>query len=389
MRIILYTGKGGVGKTSVAAATALRCAELGYKTIVLSTDAAHSLGDSFDVTLSNEPKLMAPNLWAQEADMSATIETYWSTIHEWMSALLAWRGMERILADEMAILPGMEELASLLYITHYHDGGDHDVIIADMAPTGETLRLLSFPEVLHWWMERLFPIERTAANILRPLVKPFTNIPFPDDSVFEAAKNLFGELDRMRLLLSDPSVSSVRLVVNPEKMVIREAQRTYTYLNLYGYHTDLVVCNRVIPEAVDDEYFSAWKEAQGKNFHVIEESFSPIPILPVPLFREEVMGATLLRQMAERIFGEKDPSRVFYQGCARQIQKEDGHYTMTLPLPFVTKKDISLVRNGDELIIHVGSQKRNVFLPRTLSRLPTTDAKFEDGKLKIRFAAGG
>lgn len=385
MRIILYTGKGGVGKTSVAAATALRTAELGYRTVVLSTDAAHSLGDSFDVALSNEAKLIAPNLWAQEADMSTTIETYWATIQEWMSALLAWRGMEQIMADEMAVLPGMQELASLLYITHYYDNGDHDVIIADCAPTGETLRLLSFPEVMHWWMERLFPIERTAANILRPFVKPFTNIPFPDDSVFEAAKTLFEELDRIRTLLTDPAVSSVRLVVNPEKMVIKEAQRTYTYLNLYGYPIDLVVCNRLIPDTVGDAYFDTWKQSQAKNHQVIEESFAPIPILDIPLFQEEVMGLPLLRQMADALFDKQDPAKVFYSGWTRQIDREDGHYTMTLPLPFTSKEEISLVRNGDELIIHVGKQKRNIFLPRTLAVLRTTEAKFEGGNLKIKF----
>lgn len=385
MRIILYTGKGGVGKTSVAAATALRAAELGYRTIVLSTDAAHSLGDSLDVELSNEAKLVAPNLWAQETDMSATIQTYWTTIQEWMAALMAWRGMEQIMADEMAVLPGMEELASLLYITHFYDNGNHDVIIADCAPTGETLRLLSFPEVLHWWMERLFPIERTAASIIRPLVKPFTNLPFPDDSVFEAAKHLFSELDRMKALLNDPEISSVRLVMNPEKMVIKEAQRTYTYLNLYGYHVDMVACNRIIPDSVDDSYFTYWKANQGKNLETIEQSFSPIPILKAPLFREEMLGMPLLRQMANALFGDQDPVKVFYKGYARQIEKVDGHYTMTLPLPFVTKDDISLVRNGDEMVIHVGRHRRNIFLPKTLTRMRTGEAHFEDGALKITF----
>lgn len=385
MRVLLYTGKGGVGKTTVAAATAVKSAELGYRTVVLSTDAAHSLADAFDVPLSGEPKLIAPNLWGQETEMSRTLKTYWSDIQDWMAALMAWRGMEEIIADEMAIVPGMEELANLLYIVNYYYSGDYDVIIVDCAPTGETLRLLSFPEHLRWWMEKLFPIGRTATSVVRPFVRPFLNIPLPGDEVFQSAERLFEELVRMRALLTDPEKASVRIVVNPERMVIKEAQRTFTYLNLYGYTTDLIVCNRLIPEEVSDRYFDSWKESQTRHYQVIEECFAPLPILSVPLLEHEVVGMPMLRVMAQALYGDRDPAQLFYHGQAQDIEKEDGYYVLTLSLPFVTKSDVSLVRNGDELLVQVGSYRRNIILPRTLVGLVVEEAKFEDEGLRIRF----
>ena len=385
MRVLLYTGKGGVGKTTVAAATAVKSAELGYRTVVLSTDAAHSLADAFDISLSGEPKLIAANLWGQETEMSRTLKTYWSDIQDWMAALMAWRGMEEIIADEMAIIPGMEELANLLYIVNYYYSGEYDVIIVDCAPTGETLRLLSFPEHLRWWMEKLFPIGRTATSVVRPFVRPFLNIPLPGDEVFQSAERLFEELVKMRALLTDPEKASVRIVVNPERMVIKEAQRTFTYLNLYGYTTDLIICNRLIPEEVSDRYFDSWKESQTRHYQVIEECFAPLPILSVPLLEQEVVGMPMLKVMAQALYGDRDPAQLFYHGQAQDIEKEDGYYVLTLSLPFVTKSDVSLVRNGDELLVQVGSYRRNIILPRTLVGLPVEEAKFEDEGLRIRF----
>ncbi len=384
-RIILYTGKGGVGKTSIAAATALRSAEMGHRTIVLSTDAAHSLADSFDITLGGKPRRIAPNLWGQETDMVQTVESYWGTIQEWVSALLAWRGMEEIMADEMAILPGMEELASLLYIVNYYDSGDYDVIIVDCAPTGETLRLLSFPEILSWWWERLFPLERKAAAVLRPIIKPILNVPYPDDEVFDSAQKLYHDLEKMSKILKDPQKTSIRLVLNPEKMVVKEAQRTFTYLNLFGYHTDLIICNRLIPKEVNDRYFNSWKESQSQYHRLIEEAFAPLPIRDVPLFSQEVVGEVMLRLTGKALFGDDDPSLFFFHGQARGIKRRDGYYIMTIPLPFLEKEDISLSRNGDELIIHAGKQKRNIILPRSLLGLEIEGAKFEGDNLKIRF----
>ncbi len=385
MRVLLYTGKGGVGKTTIAAATAVRSAELGYRTIVLSTDAAHSLADAFDIPPSGEPQAIAPNLWGQETEMSQTLKTYWSDVQDWMAALMAWRGMEEIVADEMAVLPGMEELANLLYIVNYYYSGDYDVIIIDCAPTGETLRLLSFPEHLRWWMEKLFPIGRTATSMVRPFVRPFFGIPLPGDKVFQSAERLFEELVRMRALLTDPEKASMRIVVNPEKMVIKEAQRTFTYLNLYGYATDLIICNRLIPAEVADRYFDSWKESQTRHCQVIEECFAPLPILSVPLLEHEVVGMSMLKVMAQALYGDRDPAQLFFHGQSQDIGSEDGYYVLTLSLPFVTKSDVSLVRNGDELIVQVGNYRRNVILPRTLAGLPVKEATFEDGRLRIRF----
>jgi len=385
VRVILFTGKGGVGKTTVAAASALRSAQLGYKTIILSTDSAHSLADSFDLALGNEPRPIIPNLWGQEPGISQTIETHWSTIQQWISAIFAWRGMDEIVADEMAILPGMEELASLLYIANYYRSKKYDVIIVDCAPTGETLRFLSFPEIFGWWVGKLLPLSRKAASVVNPVIRGLTNIPVPDEEVFASLDNLYSELYEMKVILSNQDVTSLRLVVNPEKMVIKEAQRTFTYLNLYGYLTDLIICNRVIPDKVDDQYFSFWKESQSKYYGVIEECFAPIPISTIPLLDREVVGIPMLEVMADALYREDDPTRLFFHGQVQDLQKEDKHYILTLSLPLIEKGDISLTQSGDELIIRVGNFKRNILLPHTLVGLAATQARFEGGKLRIQF----
>ncbi len=388
MRVILYTGKGGVGKTSVAAATALRSAEMGYKTIVLSTDTAHSLSDSFDIPLGDEPRLIVPNLWGQETELSQTMKTHWRTIQRYMSALLAWRGMDEMVAEEIAIIPGMEEIANLLYIVRYQDEGKYDVIIVDCAPTGETLRLLSFPERIHWWMARMFPIGRKVVTMAHPLARALMNMPLPDAEVFDSIEELYSELNKIRTLLTDAEKASIRLVVNPEKMVIKEAQRTFTYLNLYGYFTDLIICNRLIPEEVDDHYFQAWKDSQKKYHQVIEECFAPLPISDIPLMEQEIVGIPMLRSMAEALYGEDDPTTVFFRGQVQDIQKEDKHYVLTLTLPFTTKQEISLMQSGDELTIQVANFRRNVILPHILLGLPISEAKLDEGKLRIKFQQG-
>jgi len=385
MRIILCVGKGGVGKTSVAAATALRSAELGYKTIVLSTDSAHSLADSFDIPLGSEPRLIIPNLWGQETELFQTLETQWGSVQRYLSALLAWRGIDEMVAEEMAAFPGMEELANLLYIVHYQDEGQYDVIIIDCAPTGETLRLLSFPDMMHWWMTRMFPIGRKVVGVVYPLAKALVDMPLPGEEVFASVEELYSELDKMRTLLTDAEKTSLRLVVNPEKMVIKEAQRTFTYLNLYGYFTDLIICNRLIPEQVKDDYLQAWKDNQIKYHQLISECFAPLPISDVPLMEQEVVGIPMLRAMAEAVYGGDDPTTIFFRGQAQDIQKEDKHYVLTLTLPFTSKEKISLLQSGDELTIQVASFRRNVILPRALRGLAVNEAKLEEGKLKIKF----
>jgi len=385
MRIILYTGKGGVGKTSVAAASALRCADLGYRTIVVSTDAAHSLADSFDLPLGAEPTPITENLWGQEIDVLYQMEKYWGTINNWLVGVLAWRGIDELIAEEASVLPGMDELASLLQIVLLHDSGLYDVIVVDCAPTGETLKFLSLPEAARWYLERIFPIERQAAKIAGPIIRAMTDIPIPDEAVFDSIKNLILQLNRMHDLLTDSSKSTMRLVLNPEKMVIKEAQRTFTYLNLYGFATDLIVSNRVLPSGIQSEYFAVWKDIQQKYGHMIEEAFAPLPIYQVPLFDQEVVGLDMLRRMAEAIYAQTDPSQILYQGRTQHIEKDNGNYRLLLPLPFVRKEDIHLNRNGDELIISIGNFRRNLVLPRALSGLDIQRAKFEGDTLAVTF----
>lgn len=388
MRIILYTGKGGVGKTSVAAATALRCADLGQRTIVVSTDAAHSLGDSFDRSIGNEPMELAPKLQAQEIDVLHQMQRYWGTVQEWINSVLQWRGINELIADEASVLPGMDELASLLQIVNLHDSGQYDTIIVDCAPTGETLRLLSLPEVARWYLTHIFPIERTAARLAGPLLRGMTGIPIPDDQMFDTIKDLILQLERMHVLLADPAKSSVRLVLNPEKMVIKEAQRTFTYINLYGYSCDLVIENRVLPAAAQEGYFHALRETQQKYMRLVEEAFTPVPILQVPYFEQEVVGFEMLRRMAA-IYGERNPAAIFYEGAPQVVSKQNGQYQLRLRLPFVGRGDVKLARAGDELAISLGNFRRNLVLPRALAARNVERANFVDDQLVLTFAKDG
>lgn len=386
MRILLYTGKGGVGKTTVSAATALRCAQLGYRTVVVSTDAAHSLADSFDMPLGPEPTPIMPNLWGQEIDVLHQMEKYWGTVQRYVSTVLSWRGLEGIIAEELTVFPGMDELASLLQIVNLHDTGNYDVIIIDCAPTGATLQLLTLPEVGRWYLTKIFPIEKKAVQISRPLVRAVLDFPMPDDELFDTVEELIGELDRMKTLLTDPQLSSVRLVLNPEKMVIKEAQRAFTYLSLYGYRIDAVISNRLIPQHVTDDYFTNWKNIQAKYSQLVEEAFAPLPILTVPLFDQEVVGPDMLARMADAIYGEDDPTQVYYVGQAQQVLKENGLYLLRIPLPFVPKEEIQLTRvSGDELVVRIGNHKRNILLPHALATLQVERAKREGDWLMIFF----
>ncbi len=387
MRVIVHTGKGGVGKTSISSATALRCAEMGLKTIVISTDTAHSLADSLETKIGPEPVEIHPNLWAQEVDARYSMDKYWGRIQRYLTALFSKQGVDEIVAEEVTILPGLEEGAHLLWINQYVEQKQFDVLIVDAAPTAETLRLLSLPDVTRWWFERVLTLTRGAAKILRPigrLVGRGDSIPEPD--AWDEVNVLFNTLDKVRDLLADPSISSMRLVVNPEKMVIKETQRTYTYLNLYGYATDAIICNRIIPDEVTDPYFTMWKANQKDNIAYIQEAFGDLPLLKAPLFGGEISGLDRLRMLGNALYGDTSPAQQMYTGHPHRIEplgKE--HYKLRVPLPFADKHDLDMYRSRDELTLRVGPYRRNIVLPHTLWDLEIKEAKFEGSTLNIEF----
>lgn len=385
MRIILYTGKGGVGKTSVAAASALKSAELGNKTLVVSTDAAHSLGDSLDMELSPEPVLISDNLWAQEIDATHEVESGWGQVQSYITALLTSKAVKDITTEELTVFPGLEDLLSLLRILGYCKENKYDVIIIDCAPTGETLALLSFPEMLRWWLQKVFPFQKKAVKVFRPIAEPLFGVPMPSNNVMEELENICDQLDEMREILSNREITSIRLVTNPEKMVIKEAQRSFTYLNMYNFNVDAVVVNKVIPESVSDSYFNVWKDIQKTYIDMTKDSFQPIPIYYAPWFEKEVVGIEMLKRMAGDVFKDENPTDIKYNIRTYEIVKTDAGYTFSLYLPFSDKKDLSLNQKGDELIIRAGKIKRNVTLPKTLVGMSISGAKFDDETLKINF----
>lgn len=386
MRVILYTGKGGVGKTTVAAATAVRCARLGHRTLVVSTDAAHSLGDSLDVELSDRPLEVAPNLWAQEINALHELEAHWEKIHRYLSALFASQGVDDIVAEELASPPGMEEVASLMWIKHHQSSGQYDVCIVDCAPTGETLQLLAFPDVARWYLNKIFPIERRVMKVARPVVQPFVSIPLPGDEIFGSVKDLLLDLESMKKILGDPRRCTVRIVLNLEKMVVKEAQRAFTYLSLYDYLTDLVVINRVLPPEVTDAYFAAWRRSQERYEQQVRSAFAPLPIVRAKLFDREIVGLDDLELMAESIYGDRDPADIFHRDVPQRVRRVGDHYELLLHLPFVGRDQVVVSARDDELFVTVGPYKREISLPRVLRGKVTTSAKLEEGMLRVIFA---
>ena len=394
-RIILYTGKGGVGKTSIAAATALRASQNGLKTIVLSTDSAHSLGDSFDMELSPEPKKIAKSLWAQESDVYYNMDKYWGKVQLWLESLLAWEGFDPVLADEMVVLPGMDELASLLWILEHHKKQKYDLIVVDCAPTAETFRLLSFPEAGRWWLEKIFPLSRRISGFARPVLKKVTNIPMPDDDVFDATAELMIQIEKIQKLLSDPKITSLRLVTNPEKMVIKETQRAYTQIGLFGYLADLIVCNRVIPEdAVESGYFKSRIKDQQNYLKNLDQIFGNIPIKTIPMFDQEIFGLKKLDLLASALFDNSDPTQFFYTDLPFEVislknndnDNLDGvEQELRLKIPSIDKSDLKLNQTGEELIIEVGRYRRNMLLPRSLQKREVLSASMNNDILKVKF----
>ncbi|HEY4228296.1 MAG TPA: ArsA family ATPase [Candidatus Limnocylindrales bacterium] len=385
-RILLYTGKGGVGKTSIAAATALLSARRGYRTIVLSTDIAHSLADAFDVPLGPEPTAIEENLWGQEPDVYHNIARYWATIQRYMTELFSWRGLDAVLAEEMTVLPGMDELGNLLWIADHVESGDYDVIVVDAAPTGETLRLLSLPEASRWWIERIAPIGRRVSRIGRPMLERVIGVPMPRDEVFAAAERLLNRLDKVHRLLADPERSSVRIALALEKLSIVEAQRSFTYFHLFGYPSDLVVCNRVLPPGLGGEgSFGTLRATQQRYLPEVVSQYAPVPVRTVPQFDREMIGAERLAEIGQALFGDEDPTAFFYRGRPYRVVAEGSDHVLEVALPFTSRDAVQLTRDGDELLLQVDGLRRTIVLPRALVDAPTIGAKMEDGVLRIRF----
>ncbi|WP_339185590.1 ArsA family ATPase [Brevibacillus sp. FSL K6-6036] len=385
MRIIIYTGKGGVGKTSIAAATAVKMAKQGKRTLILSTDAAHSLGDSLAVRIGPEPVPICENLWGQEVNSLRETEKNWGIVQGWLTALLDKAQLTDIATEEMLVFPGMEELFSLLQIKEHAQSGKYDVVVVDCAPTGETLRLLSYPNVLNWWLEKMFPNERRLIKLVRPVAKFINNVELPSDDVLDSVEQLARSLEELQRIVLDPEMTSVRLVLNPEKIVLSEAKRSFTYLNLFGFNTDAVIVNRVLPNEAGEGFFAYWRDLQKKYEEEIVMNFQPLPILKAPMMPKEVIGLPVLEELADIVFKDQNPSTILYRGRTEKIREEDGGMVLELSIPFVEKTDLDLTQTGDELTVHAGAYKRKVILPRPLIGRQVTGAKFSEDRLLIRF----
>ncbi len=391
MRLLLMTGKGGVGKTSMAAATGLRCAELGYKTLVLSTDPAHSLADSFDMELEHKPKQVCENLWGAELDVLLELEDNWGSVKRYITEVLQARGLEGVQAEELAILPGMDEIFGLVRVFRHHEDSNFDVLIVDSAPTGTALRLLSLPEVGGWYMRRFYkPLQKVSASLrplVEPLFKPIAGFSLPDEEVMDAPYEFYQQIEALGKILTDNTITSVRLVTNPERMVIKESLRAHAYLSLYNVATDLVIANRIIPDEVTDPFFQPWKEHQQQHKQEIHQNFQPLPVKEVPLYSQEMCGLDTLRKLKEILYGEEDPTQVYYKESTFQVIQDGQEYKLQLYLPGIPKEKIQLNKNGDELNIRIGNHRRNMVLPQALATLEPVGAKMEGDNLIIRFAA--
>ncbi len=384
------TGKGGVGKTSVAAATGLRCAEMGHRTLVLSTDPAHSLADSFDMELGHDPKPVRDNLWGAELDALMELEGNWGAVKRYITQVLQARGLDGIEAEELAILPGMDEIFSLVRMKRHYDEQEFDVLIIDSAPTGTALRLLSLPEVAGWYMRRFYkPLQKVSA-VLRPLFepifKPLAGFSLPTNEVMDAPYEFYQQIEALEKVLTDNTQTSVRLVTNPEKMVIKESLRAHAYLSLYNVSTDMVIANRIIPDEVQDPFFVRWKENQQEYRRQIHDNFSPLPVREVPLYSEEMCGLAALDRLKETLYGDEDPAQVYYKETTLRVVQDQDSYSLEVYLPGIPKDKVELSKSGDELNIRIGNHRRNMVLPQALAALQPAGAKMEDDYLKIRFA---
>jgi arsenite-transporting ATPase len=387
VRVLLFTGKGGVGKTSVAAATALRCADGGLRTLVLSTDPAHSLSDSFDTWIGPRPTAITSTLWAQQLDAQERMEEHWGEIQEYLVEVFNWAGAEGIEAEELSVPPGVDELFSLADIKTHAESGEWDVVIVDCAPTAETIRLLSLPDILEWYMDRIFPMTRRLNRVLSPVVRRVSSLPVAGDEVFAASRRFFGSLEGVKKVLADSERTTVRLVVNPERMVIAEARRTFTYLSLFGYRVDAVVANRLLPGDISDPWFEQWKQLQREHLTTIQDSFAPLPVLKAQLAPHELVGIERLRWFAGELYDATDPTEILHDGDPLRVEVNAGRYELVQQLPFADHDDLEVGRRGDELLVRIGPYRRAVLLPDSLRRRPVESAALRDGILRITFGA--
>jgi arsenite-transporting ATPase len=384
MRIILFTGKGGVGKTTIAAATALQSARNGHKTLVMSTDPAHSLADALNITLGPEPVEIEPNLYGQEFDVYYSMKKYWDNMRQLMLALFRFRGVKNVVAEELSVLPGMEEASAFLWIEKFYTEGEYDTIIIDSAPTGETLTLLSLPQVTQSWLTRAFPGQKFAIKTLGGMVRRVADIPL--DKGYEELENLFDKLEKVQQLFLRPEETSIRIVANPERMVVQEAKRAYTYLQMYGYNVDAVIVNKVLPEEVREGWFAKYLEGQDKYLEEIHESFAPLPIFKVGHLGEEVFGLKLLEKIGEQVYEDRDPNEIFHDESPFQVKEEKKSYEISIRLPFVEEEEFSLQKFGDELVLNIGNRRRNIFLPRFANFLKLESYRFEAPWLRVKLA---
>lgn len=386
MRIILYTGKGGVGKTSIAAATACKVAKDGLRVLIMSTDAAHSLGDSFDIKLGNTPTLINDNLYAMEIDAITENEALWGNLKGYLERLFAAKGGKGIETEELLVFPGFEDLVALIKIKEIHDQGEYDVLIVDCAPTGETMSLLKFPDLFKWWMEKFFPMKRKAAKFIKPIIESTIKIPVPDDKSFDDVEKIYQRIEELHTLILNKDVVSIRIVTTPEKIVIKEAKKSFSYLHLFDYNVDGVIINKVFSEEGSKGYFEKWVNIQKESIKDIYESFNPIPVFQLELMSKEIRTYENLSQVGELIYKDKLPQNILYKEKIFEVKKSQSEgYDFIINMPFIDKKDLNMYHKGDELTISIKNEKRSFMLPTKLHSKEINKAAYNDGKLIINF----
>ena len=386
MRIILYTGKGGVGKTSIAAATACKIASEGKKVLVMSTDQAHSLSDSFDIKLCNEPLEISNNLYAMEIDTVIENEKTWGSLKGYIEKLMVLKSKETIESEELLVFPGFEELLSLIKIKEIHDEGKYDVLIVDCAPTGETMSLLKFPDLFKWWMEKIFPFKRKAAKIVKPIIEATIKIPMPTDDTFDEIERLYSKIDELHCLMLNKDIVSIRIVTTPEKIVVKEAKRSFSYLHLFDYNVDGIIINKIFPQVSLKGYFERWEKIQKESIQDINESFKGIPIFKLELMDNELSKYEMLQKVANEIYGEVKPEEVLFKDKIFTVKKHENGYKLSINMPFIDKNELNLSQNGDEITISIKNERRSLVLPTKLQSKEITSAKYDNGKLNIYFA---